>query len=150
MPSESSPPLPDGKGPEVQASAPTPLPGAAATPPPPKRRGRRRSLLLVLAGLLLVWLVVAYLAMPFFWRVYARRHPSLEAIPGLTHTVEGTPGDPLNVALVGTEDQVMKAMLAAKWYPADPLTLRSALKIAGASVLSRPYEDAPVSNLYWE
>jgi hypothetical protein len=35
----------------------------------------------------------------------------------------------------------------AKWYPADPLTLRSCLEIA-ASVLKRPYEEAPVSNLY--
>jgi hypothetical protein len=126
------------------------LPGEAPVPPPPKRRSRRRSLLLALAALLLVWLVVAYLVMPFFWRVYVRRHPSLADIPGMTHTVEGTPGDPLNVALVGTEDEVMKAMLAAKWYPADPLTLRSAVKIASASVLNRPYEEAPVSNLYWE
>ena len=39
-------------------------------------------------------------------------------------------------------------MLAAKWYPADPLTLRSCLEIAEATVLKRPYDDAPVSNLY--
>src|SRR5713101_4977487 len=39
-------------------------------------------------------------------------------------------------------------MLAAKWYPADPLTLRSCLKIATATVLKRTYDDAPVSNLY--
>ena len=39
-------------------------------------------------------------------------------------------------------------MIAAKWYPADPLTLRSCLEIAEATVLKRPYEDAPVSSLY--
>jgi hypothetical protein len=88
--------------------------------------------------------------MPVLLRTYARRHPSLEDIPGITHTVEGTAGDPLNVALVGTKAEVMKVMVAAKWYPADPLTLRSCLEIATASVLERPYEAAPVSNLYWE
>jgi hypothetical protein len=88
--------------------------------------------------------------MPLVLRTYARRHPSLEDIPGITPTVEGTPGDPLNVALVGTKAEVMKTMVAAKWYPADPLTLRSRLEIASASVLDRPYEQAPVSNLYWE
>lgn len=148
MPSESSPPLPGGRGPEVQGTAPASSPGEATIPPPPRRRRRRRSLLLLLAGLLLAWLVVAYLAMPVLWRIYARRHPSLEDIPGITHTVEGTPGDPLNVALVGTKAEVMKIMVAARWYPADPLTLRSCLEIASASVLERPYEDAPVSNLY--
>jgi len=39
-------------------------------------------------------------------------------------------------------------MLAANWYPADPLTLRSCLRIASATVLKRKYDDAPVSNLY--
>jgi hypothetical protein len=54
----------------------------------------------------------------------------------------------LNVGLIGTKAEVMKIMVAAKWYPADPLTLRSCLEIAGATVLRRPYDDAPVSNLY--
>jgi len=39
-------------------------------------------------------------------------------------------------------------MLAAGWYPADPVTLKSSLKIAAGSVLRRPYDDAPVSPLY--
>jgi hypothetical protein len=104
--------------------------------------------LTVVAGLLLAWLVTAYLVMPFLWERYAHRHPSLEDIPGITHTASGRLGDPLNVALIGTKADVMKIMVAAKWYPADPLTLRSCLEIAEASVLKRPYDDAPVSSLY--
>ncbi len=50
------------------------------------------------------------------------------------------------MALVGTKTEVLKIMLAAKWYPADPLTLRSSLEIAAASVFKRSYEDAPVSS----
>jgi hypothetical protein len=92
--------------------------------------------------------VVAYLVMPGLWKRFARRHPALEDIPTITHTKAGIPGDPLNVALIGTKAEVMKTMLAARWYPADPITLRSSLKIAAASVMRRSYEEAPVSNLY--
>jgi hypothetical protein len=66
-------------------------------------------------------------------------------MPGVTYTADGIPADPVNVALVGTKDEVLKIMLAARWYPADPLTLSSSLKIAGASVLKREYDTAPVS-----
>jgi hypothetical protein len=100
------------------------------------------------AGFLLLYLAVAYLLMPLFWTRYVHRHPSLADIPDITHTIEGTPGDPLNVALIGTETQLKKIMLAAKWYPADPLTLKSCLEMADAAVLKRTYDAAPVSNLY--
>jgi hypothetical protein len=52
------------------------------------------------------------------------------------------------VALVGTEEELQKAMLAARWLPADPITLKSSLKIATGTILHRSYEDAPVSSLY--
>ena len=49
-----------------------------------------------------------------------------------------------------TRLRLKKIMVASKWYPADPLTLRSCLEIAEATVLKRPYDDAPVSSLYFE
>src|SRR5207237_348951 len=82
------------------------------------------------------------------WRRYAHRHPWLEDVPGITYTGDRHPGDPLNVSLIGTKAEVMKVLLAAGWHPADALTFRSCLAIAGATVLRRPYESAPVSNLY--
>ena len=75
-------------------------------------------------------------------------HPAVEDIPGVTYTANGIPGDPLNVALVGTEGQIDAAMLAAKWFPADRITLRSSLRIAADTVFHRSYDDAPVSSLY--
>jgi hypothetical protein len=42
----------------------------------------------------------------------------------------------------------MKIMVAARWYPADPLSFKSCLEIAEATVLKRPYDEAPVSSLY--
>jgi hypothetical protein len=129
---------------DTTPSAPDPT-GAAT---PPRRHALWRRLLVLVGGLLLIYLAVAYLLMPALWKRYTRRHPSLEDIPNITHTGSGIPGDPLNVALIGTKAEVMKLMVAAKWYPADPLTLRSCLEIAEASVLKRPYDQAPVSNLY--
>jgi hypothetical protein len=100
------------------------------------------------ALLLLVYLLGAYLVIPFATERYFRRHPSLDDIPGVTTTADGHPGDPLNVALIGTETGVKRLLLAAQWHPADPLGLRSDLEIAGAAVLGRSYDAAPVSNLY--
>jgi hypothetical protein len=123
----------------------TPEPNQSGGSPPKARHFRW---LKILGGLLAGYLLVAYVMMPMIWRRYAQRHPALEDIPGITHTGSGIPGDPLNVALIGSKHEVMKIMLAAKWFPADPLTLRSSLEIAEASVFKREYDDAPVSNLF--
>jgi hypothetical protein len=98
---------------------------------------------------ILLYLIAAYVVLPLLWDRYAERHPALDDLPGITETKNGIPGDPINVALVGTKAEIMTIMVAAKWYPADPLTLRSCLEIAEASVLKRPYDEAPVSSLYF-
>jgi hypothetical protein len=121
---------------------------SAATPTPAKRRHLWKRTAVFAGGVLLLYLAGAYLVVPALWKGYAGRHPSLEDIPGITHTADGVPGDPLNVALVGTKADLVTAMLAAKWHPADPLSLRSCLEIAEATVLKRRYDDAPVSSLY--
>lgn len=99
-------------------------------------------------ALLLVYVAAAYLFVPAFWLRYAEHHPSLDDVPGITHTKTGIPGDPINVALIGTEAQVKHIMAAAGWYPADALSVRSDLRIATDTVLKRQYDDAPVSSLY--
>jgi len=116
-------------------------------PSPGRSRLVKRAAVSILA-LVLLYLVVAYVVLPLVWVGYAHRHPAWEDAPRITHTAADIPGDPLNVALVGTEAEVKKALLAAGWHPADPLTLKSCLEIAEASVLKRTYEDAPVSNLF--
>jgi hypothetical protein len=119
------------------------------TTPPSSNRSRllKRAAIGVLAFLLL-YLVVAYVLVPLGWIRYAHRHPAWADAPRITHTVADIPGDPISVALIGTEAEVKKILLAAGWFPADPLTFKSCLKIAAASVLRRPYKDAPVSNLF--
>jgi hypothetical protein len=115
---------------------------------PLRHSSLKRRLLSLGVGLLLLYLLTAYLIAPAVWVRYARRHPSFDEIPRITYTGDDHPGDPLNVSLIATERQVKTIMVAAKWYPADPLTFRSCLEIASATVLKRPYDAAPVSNLY--
>jgi hypothetical protein len=159
MSNEPVPPRPVEEGQAVQLAAAASVPDAVPAAAPPRRRSRRRTILKVVAAFLAVYLAVAaaflavYLAvaydvLPALWMRYTHRHPALDDIPGITYTGDGHPGDPLNVALIGTKAQVIKIMLAAKWHAADPLTLRSCLEIAEATVLKRSYDDAPVSSLY--
>ena len=101
-----------------------------------------------MGGLLLLYLVTAYVVLPLIWRTDIRLHPDLSDTPDITHTASGIPGDPLNISLVGSEADVILAMKAAAWYPADPITFRSSVRIAVDSVFRRPDDDAPVSNLY--
>jgi hypothetical protein len=125
---------------------------APALPEPdraPLPRGWRRRLLVMFAVVVAAYLALAYVLAPLLWDEYIDRHPALEGIPGITHTGTGIPGDPLNVAVVGSERDLKRLMIAAKWYPADPLTLKSCLEIAEATVLKRPYDAAPVSSLYY-
>ena len=67
-----------------------------------------------------------------------------------TTTALGLAGDPLNVGLEGDRDAVLCAMRAAGWRPADPITLRSSLRIADSVLLRRAYPTAPVSDLYYD
>lgn len=117
-------------------------------PSEPHRTSHGRRAIKAFLAILVAWFVIAYLIAPVAWKTYARRHPSLEDIPRITYTGDGHPGDPLNVSLIGTEGQVKAIMQAAKWYPADPLGLRSDLRIAEDTVLKRQYDEAPVSRLF--
>ncbi len=74
--------------------------------------------------------------------------PALDDAPRVTRTMTGIHGDPINVGLIGTKDELVAAMLAAKWQPADPITFKSSAKLVRSVVLHRPDETAPVYNLY--
>lgn len=95
------------------------------------------------------YLALAYGVLPAAWS-HHEREPGLAALPMVTRTANGIPGDALNVGLVGTREDILRAMHAAAWFPADPVTLRTSLEIVGSVVLDRPYPAAPVSPLYYE
>lgn len=110
----------------------------------------RRRAGMTLAGLLGFYFVAAYLMMPALWEHYVHAHPMLDDVPTIVYTKTGIPGDPLNVGLIGTEAQVKGILVKAGWFPADRLSLKSDLEITEATVLKRQYDEAPVSNLYYD
>jgi LssY C-terminus len=103
---------------------------------------------MVVVGLLAIWLLVAYVVVPVAWKIFSSRHLAITNGPRITTTGSGIHGDPLNLSLIGDENDLVSAMLAAGWYPADPITLKSSLRIAESTIFHRPYTDAPVSNLF--
>jgi hypothetical protein len=75
-------------------------------------------------------------------------HPALARSPRHTTTSRGHQGDAVNVAFVGTEEDLHRTLSAAGWYAADPITLKTSLEIAADVVLHKPYAHAPVSDLF--
>ena len=123
----------------------------SAPPNPARRRPLRaaRPLIVALAALLALYVGVAYEFAPAFWRHYERQ-PALAEKAMTTTTALGLPGDALNVGLEGSRDEVLCAMRAAGWRPADPITWRSSLRIADSVLLRRAYPTAPVSDLFYD
>lgn len=113
------------------------------------RGARWRHAATVGAGALVCYVGLAYLLLPYEW---LRRERLLDPsrIPFVTRTAQGIPGDPLNIGVVGSREELLRAMAAAGWSSADPVTLRSSLEIAGSVLLDRPYRDAPVSPLFYQ
>ena len=109
---------------------------------------RLERVLLTLLAVLLGYVSLAYIVLPTFWRHYEHQRP-LATLPMVTRTAQGIPGDPINVGLIGDTKEVLCAMNFAGWFPADPVTFRSSIEIAGSVLLDRAYPDAPVSPLYY-
>lgn len=133
------------------------------------KRQLRRVLVLGL-GILTVWLIV------YVFRLTDRRLPTVLAlavtyalaayivlpqivrmglkillrkrVPRFTITGDGLPGDPVNVVLTGTLQELQAAFKLAGWSEADQLGLTSSWRMVRAFVLNRPYPAAPFSTLF--
>jgi hypothetical protein len=101
------------------------------------------------AAVAVLYAALAYGLAPAFWR-HHERQAALADKAMITRTALGIPGDALNIGLVGRREDVLCAMSAAGWKPADPVTWRSSAKIAGSVLLRRAYATAPVSSLFYE
>ena len=139
-PPVTSQPIPGPQEPETGSREP-------ATESAPRRRRFVTGALKVLVAVVVVWLLSAYVILPALWRHYEHQ-PCCKHAPKTTRTAEGIPGDPLNVGLIGTEEEVVQAMTGLGWFPADPITAESSFLIAYSVLLDRPYAEAPVSDLF--
>jgi LssY C-terminus len=114
----------------------------------PKRQRLILRIAIAATAIAAIYLGLAYEIAPAFWR-HHERQKSLATLPMTTTTSLGIPGDAINVGLEGGDEDVVCAMEAAGWSPADPVTLRTSLKIIGSVVFHRPYLQAPVSALFY-
>ena len=109
---------------------------------------RLERILLALMLVVAIYGALAYFVLPAIWS-HHEHQKGLANLPMVTRTAQGIPGDPINIGLIGDERDVLCAMNEAGWFPADPVTFRSSIEIAGSVLLDRAYKDAPVSNLYY-
>lgn len=121
-------------------------------------------------GILTVWLIV------FVFRLTDRRLPTVLAlaatyglaayivlprivhmglkilqrkrVPSFTITADGLPGDPVNLVLTGTLQQLNAAFKLAGWSGTDPLSLASTWRMVRAFAFNSSYPTAPFSTLY--
>ena len=129
-----------------------------------------RRLLIVALGILCVWLIVfvfrftdhrlptilavaltygiaAYLVLPRVVRM-GLKILQRKRVPRFAITGDGLPGDPINLLLIGTLEQLRAAFASSGWSEADRLGVASSWRMTRAFVLNSPYPNAPFSTLY--
>jgi len=73
----------------------------------------------------------------------------LESLPCCTHDAGGEDeGDPLNVVVIGSREQLLTAVARSGWSFTHRITLRSIQRELGAAIANSEYAVAPVSSLY--
>ena len=93
------------------------------------------------------WALVAYLVLPRLHRILTAVYLPGYFI-GRARTSDGLLGDPVNLALLGTEAQIHTAMTRAGWTRADDVDLASSMRIIRTTVSRTSYPEAPVSPLH--
>ena len=91
--------------------------------------------------------IAAYVVLPRVVR-YGMKILQRRRVPRFTITGDGLPGDPVNLVLIGTRQQLQSAFACAGWSEADRLGLASSWRMVRAFVLNSPYPTAPFSTLY--
>ena len=100
-----------------------------------------------LLALGLTYGIAAYIILPRTIRI-GLKILQRKLVPSFTITGDGLPGDPVNIALIGTLPQLRAAFAALGWSEADRLSVASSWRMTRAFVFNSPYPNAPFSTLY--
>ena len=93
------------------------------------------------------WIIIAYILIPMIHRVLTKLYIPNYFI-GRIRTVDGLLSDPVNLAFIGSENQLHSAMQAAGWVMSDNLTISSGIRMGIATLFRRSYPEAPVSSAF--
>ena len=91
--------------------------------------------------------VAAYIILPRIVRM-SLKILQRKRVPRFTITGDGLPGDPVNLVLTGTLQELNAAFKLAGWSQADQLGVASSWRMIRAFVFNSPYPTAPFSTLY--
>ena len=98
-------------------------------------------------GAIAFWVLLAYLVLPRLHRILTTIYVP-DYFIGRARTSDGLLGDPVNLAFMGSGEQIEAALRAAGWTRADDVTLRSSWRIIASTLTRRSYDEAPVSPLF--
>ncbi|VXB91726.1 conserved membrane hypothetical protein [Microbacterium sp. 8M] len=93
-----------------------------------------------------VWAIMAYLVLPRLHRMLSDLYVP-DYFFGRTRTADGLLGDPVNLGVDGTAEQLDEVMTRAGWHRADEITAASTWGIIVSTLTRRSYPTAPVSPL---
>lgn len=91
--------------------------------------------------------ITAYIVLPRIIRM-SLKILLRKRVPRFTTTGDGLPGDPVNLVLTGTLQQLHTAFELAGWSEADRLDLASSWRMVQAFIFNSSYPTAPFSTLY--
>lgn len=98
-------------------------------------------------ALLMTYTFTAYLFIPVVTRsirlIFRPYH-----IPNYCVTPDGFASDPINIGIIGSKQDVIKAMEKAGWHQADKRTPRTVWRMGVSILTRRQYLKAPFSSLY--
>lgn len=100
----------------------------------------------IATSIIIFWLFSAYFVLPRVHRLLSKMYVP-DYFIGRSRTADGLLGDPINLALIGSEHDLRRSMKDAGWIEAAPLNLTTSWKMAVNTVRGKDYPDAPVSDL---
>lgn len=99
-----------------------------------------------LINLIVFWAGLTYLVLPRLHQIFTYLYVP-DYFIGRTRTNDGVLGDPINLAFNGDVDDLKSALSQAGWVEADPLKIRSGIRMIISTLRRQPYPSAPVSDL---
>ena len=71
-------------------------------------------------------------------------------LPRVSETISGKPQEPINIIIFGSEEKLKATFSKAGWFECERINLKSLKKMAVASILNKPYPNAPGVPSLWD
>jgi hypothetical protein len=98
-------------------------------------------------AIIFTYALTAYVLAPALIRLFRILRPP-DHLPLYCVTPDGFASDPINIGIIGTRLELIRAMEKADWHLADPHSLRNLIRSGLSTIYGWSYPNAPVSNLY--